>query len=719
VVSFLLPQSAAAIHGKLAEPRQGGVKEVAVMSRTNGLAPLMKSSPLKLDPKSIEHWTLSSTAYEASVFGFMSDAVELLEKFIRMAPDDPQGHLAYGEALACCARVDEAVAAYAQSLACGGEEEAAAEHIVRSVAAAEPSLAASARIDAEQLEETCRRLLRQTAGGRPASTLSRRLHEAVLRATAEQNRSHDDFPRRRDVYEACFKRLRDRSVDILFVVAPALNPRGGYPPYGIGILQEHLRQGGLSADIADVNLEIGRAAGESDRRWFDPRELDAWARPYRFLTGPGFSFRQDLGEWARELSAAPARALGFSCFEVNRPGILWLVPRIKAARGDAYVVLGGADCFYPAQCDKRYESVVEHVDAFVVGEGEIATRQLLEALREGRDPGSLPGLYRPRMQAPDGFQRALPVPAEDLKGFPRFDASYMARIPEPRTRLIATNRGCVNRCDFCYDHKAWQRFRLRDPDDVVEEIRYNIEEHGVRRFHLVDSATNASTRSLERLCDRLIAASLGAVISTSLMISDRMTPALFAKMKEAGFDLVFYGVESGSTPVLQAMGKRGGADEAKRNLRLSSQAGLRNFVFLIVGHPEETPERFEETVDFVRQSREWIDAIGMVNACFLHQESDLAERMRDRGVEGPPGWPGYSAWVDGDNHIAERLRRKETLVHLARDLEIPLAETFELTLGDSSGRHTPRRGRIRAFFGALRRRITGLWGDVTAGSRAP
>jgi len=272
-----------------------------------------------------------------------------------------------------------------------------------------------------------------------------------------------------------------------------------------------------------------------------------------------------------------------------------------------------------------------------------------------------------------GFQRAEPVPAEELTGFAKFEPAYIERIPEPRSRLIATNRGCVNHCDFCYDREAWQRFRLRPPADVVAEIRYNVQAYGIHNFYLVDSSTNAASKPLEELCDRLAAANLPVELATSVMVSERMTAALFAKMHRAGFRDLYFGVESGSTSVLDAMHKRGGADGAARNLRLAHQAGLRPKVFLIVGHPAEGEREFRETLQFLKDNRAYIDQLGMVNPCYILQDTELAENLRARGVVMPDGWQGFGCWVLGENNLIERMRRKTELLRYAAEQGIAIA----------------------------------------------
>jgi radical SAM superfamily enzyme YgiQ (UPF0313 family) len=261
-----------------------------------------------------------------------------------------------------------------------------------------------------------------------------------------------------------------------------------------------------------------------------------------------------------------------------------------------------------------------------------------------------------------------------LAGFHRFDPAYIERIPEPRMRLTSSNRGCVNQCDFCYDRIAWQKFRVRDPKDVVDEIEWNHRHYGVRHFHLVDTASNASPRHLGRLCDLLVELALPVEIATSVMVSERMTPELYAKMFRAGFRMLYFGIESGSDSVLCEMGKRGDAGEASRNLRLSSEAGLLNCIFIIVGHPAEGEKEYQETLEFLKDNKPYIYLLHMVNQCQILPYTLLADKVEARGVQVPERWEELAAWKIGDNSLSERIRRKEELVVFARAQGIALCD---------------------------------------------
>ncbi|MFH0793235.1 MAG: radical SAM protein [bacterium] len=641
---------------------------------------------------------LASMGVEAYFEGRFAVAADLFEEFVRLVPDDLLARLTLGDYNFCAGKLEDSVRSYQEFLARGGDIRAALERFVRNTAYVHREVESENLLfDEDSIVATCRCLVSKDHLDRLAA-MAREL-------TREWNRFREGFAKREVHYEQLFS-FSGQVFDLLFVIPPYLNFEAGYPPYGVGVLQAFLRRHGRTSGIADVNLALWEAVGEPWSQWWKLDRIQLWQEPYRFHSEIALLLRPDLQALARLLASVNSKALGFGCFQITRPTTLLLIPEFRRAGCTSRIVLGGPDCFYPNQCTDRYGKVFDSIDAFIVGEGENSTLNLLQALDDGTDLSQLEGVFVPAAMSnnvSEAFRPAAPVPVSELAGFPKFDPDYIERIPEPKVRLLATNRGCVNQCDFCYDSKAWQRFRLRDPSDFVAEIKYNVETHGVRAFMLTDSATNASTKHLEAICDLLAAEQLDITIMTSVMVTDRMTAERYRKMYRAGFRQLFFGIESGSTKVLNAMRKHGGEKEATRNLRLATEAGFFNKVFLIVGHPAEGEAEFEETLRFLKCNRAYIHELSMVNPCTILQNTDLADTLHRQGVDIPEGWQNFSSWSYGDNTIQERTRRKTEAIRYARKLKIPIAPLTEAyEMGEEAPLLKKTWGRIRRVL-SLRR----------------
>jgi radical SAM superfamily enzyme YgiQ (UPF0313 family) len=231
-----------------------------------------------------------------------------------------------------------------------------------------------------------------------------------------------------------------------------------------------------------------------------------------------------------------------------------------------------------------------------------------------------------------------------------------------------------------------------------------VRQYGISRFHLADTATNASPKNLGRLCDLLIDAKLGVSIRTSVLVSRQMTQELYSKMYRAGFDELHFGIESGSTTTLNVMGKRGGAEWAARNLAMAGKVGFHNRLFFIVGHPAEGEKEFQETLDFLGQNKKYIHEIAMVNPCHVFQDTRLHIGLHEKGVVMPEGWTSFASWAYGENTIVERLRRKTSLLERARDLGIPIAAQTQFY--EQTATHPPLRAALGRAWRSLKRYAT-------------
>lgn len=619
----------------------------------------------------------AATACEAYQHGCFAQASRIMAAYLKARPDDHDAWIKQGDFLACDGQSAESLLAYQQAARRGAPLEKVARQISR-VQSAAPD-------DTPQPDSL-------------PSGLQPLLSAAQEAWQKEQAAFQENFPARRQHYDTVLRATAQKQLDLLIIVPPYLDFAPGYPPYGLEVLLHYLEKAGKKAAPLDLNLAMYEAAGPLQRLW-KSSETDKWLDPFALQMDILPLFSLDVAFLAKHIADLPSRALGFSCFQVNRFCVRELLARLGETDNHPPIFLGGPDCFYPDLCQMRYGDLAGCITGIATGEGEKTIEEVLENLEQPAMLKGIPGLLY--MAEKENVQKesethamASPVHQRDLGGFYRFPRAYIESIPEPRKKLIATSRGCANHCDFCYDWKAWQRFRMRTMEDVAEEIAWYHGEYGYTAFHFVDSATNASPRHLEALCDLLIEKALPVTIDTSMMVSPQMTADLFHKMQAAGFREMYYGLETGSRRVMEAMGKRGDPEEASRNLRLSAEAGLYNRIFLIVGHPAENLEAFEETKAFLRHNRRWIQNLGMINVAQILRHTRLEELAARQGVTIPEGWPSTASWSLGDNTIFERNRRREELLSLVEALGIE--RTSQMYLSDASaGRTSPWRMLLR------------------------
>ncbi|MBS1859159.1 MAG: cobalamin-dependent protein, partial [Acidobacteria bacterium] len=129
--------------------------------------------------------------------------------------------------------------------------------------------------------------------------------------------------------------------------------------------------------IQNVPLNYVHLAAYVRRQGYDPLILD-------------MVFDEVTPEYVdREIREHGVKIAGIGCMTCEFPAAIEEARRLKSVHPELTVVFGGAHpSGDPEECLRT--GVVDYV---VVGEGEIALTQLLDALREGRSPGGIPGVW--------------------------------------------------------------------------------------------------------------------------------------------------------------------------------------------------------------------------------------------------------------------------------------------------------------------------------------
>lgn len=154
-------------------------------------------------------------------------------------------------------------------------------------------------------------------------------------------------------------------------------------------------------------------------------------------------------------------------------GVRDMVEQIRAG-ADAPVIMGGPGF------SLMPEEILDYTgaDHGVVGEGETATCELLEMLRDGQTP--------PRVMR--GRTRLQGAEVGAAMHDPAIFAHYLR---ESGVAGIQTKRGCPGSCCYCtYPALEGRTIRAREPGAVVDEIVRLMAEHDVHEVFFTDAVFN-------------------------------------------------------------------------------------------------------------------------------------------------------------------------------------------------------------------------------------
>jgi len=277
---------------------------------------------------------------------------------------------------------------------------------------------------------------------------------------------------------------------------------------------------------------------------------------------------------------------------------------IKETCPDVLVVLGGPHASFMDEEILRGNS---DVDVVVRGEGEETMLDLVHCFsKDGlkglhgvaglsfRDGGQVVRTpNRPLIQNLD----QLPYPA--YKHFPLNKYRVSGRLIFP----VVTSRGCPYQCTFCVaSHMFGKTLRARSVGNVVDELEWLRDEYGADAYTFYDDIFTFDVERALKICEEIKNRKIGIPWDCQTRV-DRVSPKILTKMREAGCELVSFGVESGSQKILDAMKKGTTVEQNEKAIKWAKQAGLSVSISVILGYPGETEETLKQTINFIKKTQ--------------------------------------------------------------------------------------------------------------------
>jgi radical SAM superfamily enzyme YgiQ (UPF0313 family) len=341
------------------------------------------------------------------------------------------------------------------------------------------------------------------------------------------------------------------------------------------------------------------------------------------------------------LVARQPQVIGFSITHANRWGAIDIARLAKELDPKINIVLGGIGATFLWH---HLLSHFEHIDYVVVGEGEYAFLDLVNAIEtddDAHDLAAIPGLAL-RVED-DPVQPTPPQPIEDLD-----------RLPPPARYFdfqhLALTRGCPSRCTFCGSPQFWgRRVRAHSADYFVDQLQM-LTERGTTFFYVSDDTFTLNTQRVINVCRQIIQRGLKIVwqaISKVNAINDEM---LFW-MRKAGCVQISYGVESGSPAIRERLCKDINDDQIEHAFHRTAAHGILPRAYFIYGAPGESPQTVDETLAL-------IDRIKPLSAIFYI-------------LDIFPGTSLYAAYKQSTGATDDIwLERKEDILYFETDAEL-------------------------------------------------
>lgn len=373
-------------------------------------------------------------------------------------------------------------------------------------------------------------------------------------------------------------------------------------------------------------LGLGYLATVARDAGYEPRVLDCLKR------------RMGYAEFEKHVVENPAEIYGISMMTYDVTPVREHVRIIRKHFPESVIVLGGA---HPSGDYQNVLKEFPEADFAFRGEAELGFRLFLEELKKDapeREFGSIPNLvWRDNGEITVGPWKIVDDP-DDI-GFPAWDLIDPRTYPEaphggfargfPVAPTIIT-RGCPFKCTFCSGKTVTGNIvRKRSIANVIDEIRFLVDEYGVRELHIEDENFTMHKGLVMEFCESLMRENINVSWTCPSGVRlDTLDPEMLGAMKKSGCYSLAVGIEFGTDKMHALTKKRLTIDMIKRQLDLLGEFDIKTTGFFLMGVPGETREDIIETIKFSRKVR--IDRAQFNNFMPL-PGSDIYNELKSRG----------------------------------------------------------------------------------------
>lgn len=287
--------------------------------------------------------------------------------------------------------------------------------------------------------------------------------------------------------------------------------------------------------------------------------------------------------------------VGISSHTVSYKNALRLAGIIKKMNSKVLIVLGGYHVTFMAD---QVFSDSEDVDIVVLGEGEETFLEIYERYSKS-DVYWMQNISGIAYKVKDQVIKTNPRLPLDINKIP-FPARHLLPLEKYSTSAIITSRGCPNQCSFCAG-SALHPYRVREVKNVVDEIKEMLQMNQhfrqERGLMFLDN-TFVNKNTTQQLCHSLKQLNIEWAAESRL---DIITKETIKIMRESGCIYLQFGIESGSEHVLNTMNKNISLKKAIEIIDYAISLGLIVTCTFSIGHPEETLEDINKTIDLIQQ----------------------------------------------------------------------------------------------------------------------
>lgn len=322
-----------------------------------------------------------------------------------------------------------------------------------------------------------------------------------------------------------------------------------------------------------------------------------------------------------------------------------------------------------------YGAIVPHVvkrleretclDYLILGEPDLPALELItgqpvesiSGLHHRTESGWIANPERPFIKLLD----EVPFPKWELFPYHEYKIPRSSLRSHVRFLPMLTSRGCPVGCHYCpYPVGQGILFRLRTPQNVVDEIEHLVKDLGIEYILFRDPIFSLNQNRVMQICEEIKRRGLKFEWKCETRVDCLREETLMA-MAEAGCIGINFGVESAVVEIQANSGRKPiTRDKFLKTIRLCRELGIRTYGFFIVGLPGDTVDTILTTIQFSIEMR--VDWVQFTTASPL-----IGTKLRDWAIEHGQATEDEYAYVNCyDGAMGNENLTRDQVAHLGR-----------------------------------------------------
>ena len=327
------------------------------------------------------------------------------------------------------------------------------------------------------------------------------------------------------------------------------------------------------------------------------RYLKAYAQPEFDLEMAEYTINDPAMNIVTDLHRRKPDVIGFSCYIWNIEETIEVIQMLKKINPNLIIFVGGPEVTYDVP---HWLKRVPEIDFIIIGEGEMAVKNLLFEIQGTQQFESLDGIG---FRKDDGTYVIKPQREKlNLKELPS-PYRFPEDIPHLSKRItyIETSRGCPFSCQFCLS-SIEVGVRYFDRERIKEDIRY-LMQNGARIIKFVDRTFNISRSYAMEMFQFLIDEHVDGTVFQFEITADIMRPEVIEFLNTHAPPGLFrfeIGVQSTNDQTNDLVKRRQNFEKLTRTVTMVRDGQkIDQHLDLIAGLPEEDYQSFRKTFNDV------------------------------------------------------------------------------------------------------------------------